>query len=938
VFGPIWGSFPSEYATSIGINVEAMASWSVSSLRGRSAGTPLTADTPGVQIVVQGDLDTGYSGSYNDPNHTSNTDADGAGDAYIYNPTWVYPYDPPEPPAGAIPVPMAAVTQLPNGAGRILLYGDSNDAFTTFAYTAGDGKQNELFNLEAAMWLMGEPLHLSTIAEARAQEVVNQPDNLNKLVWIEGEITAAYGEFFNVLYVQDATGGITVHAPAGDIDPTSYTRGTKVRVVGTVGIYNGDTEIEFFEAEMVQVIDPSTGEPIALPMSTHQASLEDNQGWLAVITGTVTSKVGEDNLFVDDGTGPVRIFLDGYNGDFADIQGNDLVRVTGLVSEDGDGQRIRVRNHGMHPEFADDVIKLPQELELGISKTVSTPEMIIPGSLVTYTLVLSNTGTGTVVQASLTDALPAGVTFGGFVEDGGATELDGTISWAGNMAVDMEVNVVFTSTVDMNYNLYGETITNTVQYATAYIGTGSATATFTVATAPDVTIGKTVEVPEMLNPGDAVTYTLSLNNIGEAAALNLAMVDTLPQGITFGEWIVQDGAVETNDVITWDGDLSGEKQFIFTALVDYDASGYGQPITNLVEFTSANAGSGSATAEFTIGTPELSIDKTVETMSDPAMPGEPITYTLVVHNGGTTGAVGVHIWDPLPDYVIGEDVDITTNINASTDYTITIPATLAADVPLESTVVNTAYYENGDLTGEASASFTVWAGEAILSIGKTVETARDPVRPGDPITYTIVVRNDGTAAATDVHIWDALPDGVIGEDVDITTTIGTGAAYTIIVPATLATDVPLGSMIDNTAYYEYADLTGESTASFTVWEGEAILSMAKTVETAHDPAKPGDPITYTIVVRNDGTADAVDVHIWDVLPDYVIGEDVDITTSISTGEVYTITISATLAMDVARGSTIINTAYYESGALNGESTASFTVAAINKVYLPLLRR
>jgi uncharacterized repeat protein (TIGR01451 family) len=325
-------------------------------------------------------------------------------------------------------------------------------------------------------------------------------------------------------------------------------------------------------------------------------------------------------------------------------------------------------------------------------------------------------------------------------------------------------------------------------------------------------------------------------------------------------------------------------------------------------------------------------------MSDPAMPGEPITYTLVVHNGGTTGAVGVHIWDPLPDYVIGEDVDITTNINASTDYTITIPATLAADVPLESTVVNTAYYENGDLTGEASASFTVWAGEAILSIGKTVETARDPVRPGDPITYTIVVRNDGTAAATDVHIWDALPDGVIGEDVDITTTIGTGAAYTIIVPATLATDVPLGSMIDNTAYYEYADLTGESTASFTVWEGEAILSMAKTVETAHDPAKPGDPITYTIVLRNDGTADAVDVHIWDVLPDYVIGEDVDITTSISTGEVYTITISATLAMDVARGSTIINTAYYESGALNGESTASFTVAAINKVYLPLLRR
>ena len=163
---------------------------------------------------------------------------------------------------------MAAVTELPNGAGRIMLYGDSNDAFTTYAYTAGDGKQNELFNLEAVMWLMGEPLQMSTIAEARAQTELNQPDNLDKLVWIEGEITAAYGEFFNVLYVQDETGGITVHAPAGDIDPSSYTRGTQVRVVGTVGIYNGDTEIEFFEAEMVQVISPSTGEASA-PADEH---------------------------------------------------------------------------------------------------------------------------------------------------------------------------------------------------------------------------------------------------------------------------------------------------------------------------------------------------------------------------------------------------------------------------------------------------------------------------------------------------------------------------------------------------------------------------------------------------------------------------------------------------------------------------------------------
>ncbi len=940
VFGVIWSNFPAENTTSIGLNVEALASWSLNSLRGRNTNEPLTASTPGVQVAVQGDLDVGYTqyNSYWDPNHTSNTDADGANDAYIYNPTWVYPNDPPEPPADAIPVPMAAVTQLPNGAGRIMLYGDSSDPFTTFAYTAGDGKQNELFNLESVMWLLGEPLQKSTIAEARAQAVVNQPENLDKLVWVEGEITAAYGEFFNVLYVQDETGGITVHAPAGDIDPSSYTRGTVVRVVGTVGIYNGDTEIEFFEAEMVQVIDPGTGEPLPLPMNTYQASLEESQGWLSVITGTVTTKTGVDNIFVDDGSGPVRVFLDGYNGDFADVQVNALVRVTGLVSEDGDGQRIRVRNYGMHPEYADDVVILPQTLELGISKTVSTPEMILPGSLITYTIVLSNTGSGTVLETSLTDTLPPDVSFGGFVSDGGASEQDGTISWSGTMFVDTEVRVVFTSTVDMNYNLYGETITNTAEFSTGYAGSGNASAAFTVAGPPDVTITKQVDVPEMINPGEVVTYTLALNNSGQAPAVNLSMTDTLPAGITFGGWVVQNGALESDGVITWDGDLSGAKEFIFTATVDYDPSGYGQTITNTVVFTSANAGSGLADSALTIGTPVLSIDKTVETMHIPAMPGEPITYTLVVHNDGTTGAVGVHIWDMLPDYVVGDDVDITENINAGAVYTVTIPAMLAIDVPLGLTINNTAYYESGDLSGEASASFVVWAGEPILGITKTVEIAHDPAQPGDPITYTVAVRNDGTADAVDVHIWDTLPEYVLGNDVDITTTIGTGEAYTITVSAILAADVPLGLTIINTAYYESGDLSGEASASFLVWAGEPILGITKTVETAHDPAQPGDPITYTVVVRNDGTADAVDVHIWDMLPEYVIGSDVDITVTISVGTAYTVTIPAMLATDVPRGASITNTAYFESGDLSGDDSVSFSVALLNKIYLPLLWR
>ena len=215
--------------------------------------------------------------------------------------------------------------------------------------------------------------------------------------------------------------------------------------------------------------------------------------------------------------------------------------------------------------------------------------MIIPGSLVTYTLVLSNTGTGSVLQTILTDTLPAGVTFGGFVADGGAIEADGTISWAGNLPVDADVTVIFTATVDMDYNLYGETITNTVEYASPAAGNGSASAAFIV------------------SEGEAI----------------------------------------------------------------------------------------------------LSITKTVETSHAPVKPGDPITYTLVVRNDGNVDAVGVHIWDTLPEGVIGDDVNITTTIAAGTAYTITIPATLALDVLPGSIIVNTAHYQSGLLNGEATASFTV---------------------------------------------------------------------------------------------------------------------------------------------------------------------------------------------------------------------------------------
>jgi uncharacterized repeat protein (TIGR01451 family) len=165
--------------------------------------------------------------------------------------------------------------------------------------------------------------------------------------------------------------------------------------------------------------------------------------------------------------------------------------------------------------------------------------------------------------------------------------------------------------------------------------------------------------------------------------------------------------VVSDNVISWAGDLLMDIQFVFTATVDYDASMYGQTITNSAEYSSDNAGSGSDSVGFELGTPVLSIAKSVATAHDPALPGDPITYTVVVRNDGTLEAENVHIWDALPDYVLGDDFDISTTIEAGTAYTITIPAQVALDAPVGVTLVNTAHFQWQEVLDESSASFTV---------------------------------------------------------------------------------------------------------------------------------------------------------------------------------------------------------------------------------------
>ncbi len=213
--------------------------------------------------------------------------------------------------------------------------------------------------------------------------------------------------------------------------------------------------------------------------------------------------------------------------------------------------------------------------------------------------------------------------------------------------------------------------------------------------------------------------------------------------------------------------------------------------------------------------PLLSITKTVLLTNNPAQPDDPITYTIVVANGGSMDATGVRITDTLPTYVNGDDLDETVTVAADDSVTFTINATMAADAPLGETIANTAYYSHSSGAGQDSAAFTM-ATPPMLSITKTVTLANDPAQPDDPLLYTIVVANSGGTDATGVRITDTLPTYVNGDDLDETVTIAAGNSVTFTINAIVTADAPFAETITNIAYYAYSSNTGQDSVAFTI--------------------------------------------------------------------------------------------------------------------------
>lgn len=170
------------------------------------------------------------------------------------------------------------------------------------------------------------------------------------------------------------------------------------------------------------------------------------------------------------------------------------------------------------------------------------PATATVGSQYTYTLAWTVSGNTAATNAVITDPIPTNTTF--VSQTCGTTTPTCTPSTAGNIA-KWELGTrapgssgTVTMTVQVNSNLTtSTTLTNTGTFDTDQTPPVSDTVETRVsvvlgATAPNLTLTKAVNTAEA-NPGDTVTYTMVVTNIGDGDATNVVLTDNLPAGFTY---------------------------------------------------------------------------------------------------------------------------------------------------------------------------------------------------------------------------------------------------------------------------------------------------------------------------------------------------------------------------------------------------------------------
>ncbi|MFT3665547.1 SdrD B-like domain-containing protein [Piscinibacter sp.] len=536
--------------------------------------------------------------------------------------------------------------------------------------------------------------------------------------------------------------------------------------------------------------------------------------------------------------------------------------------------------------------------DLSLAMT-GTPNPVVGGANVTYTLTPSNAGPNDSGPITITDTLPPSAVYQSYSGSGWNCGVSGqvvTCTHAGNHPAGTPIAPL---SIVARINAASGNVTNTATVAPSAGGTADpnpanngATVTTAVQPGADVRINaKTITSATPVIAGTNVTFQIQPRNSGPAAATNAVVTDTLPAGFTFvsastgSPWnCTNAGQTVTCTRANFPVGATENISVVATAPGNAVVGPTGSSYTNTASINSAvadpNGGNNAGSVNFTVRPDGADLSITKAKWPNPVAQGSNLTSAIEVTNNGPRTATG-----PLR---VVELLNGETFVSASgTGWSCALaPAStttlvcnhpnasgLAVNASLPTLTIVTTATSSGTLTNQACTGSTVPAGAA-GGVTASPPTQGDPntandcdsagsnsttVRPdlaiskatstptgGDKIvstsessvTYTLNVGNVSATAqdATGVRIVDEVPGFITGR-----TTFGT------------ITATPSGG---STATFS----CGNSGATVTCTQTGGVLAQGQSVAvviTVNRPLNDGN-FTNTATVSNTAEGDPVD--------------------------------------------------------------------------------
>jgi len=412
------------------------------------------------------------------------------------------------------------------------------------------------------------------------------------------------------------------------------------------------------------------------------------------------------------------------------------------------------------------------------------------GQTITYTVTVTQRGSAP-ADAVFTDDLSKvldDATYNGDVasDAGTATVAGSTLDWSGTLPVGGVAHITYSVTVHGAQQLGDGLLTNAVSSP----GCDDFAACTTTHEVGDYTYSKTSDpAPGTdVRPGQTVTYTIRIAQIGAAPRAGVTVTDDLSGVLDDAGWVgdqtASSGAVSrSGSTLTWTGDLAVGQTVTVTYSVVVARGGTGDwTLTNTatssdgtcVPAPDGNPGCGT---EHRVGGFTFAKTSNPASLSTVAV-GDTISYTVTATQFGTAPVPGATLVDDLSGVL--DDAAFVAGSAAATVGTVTQSGstlTWVGDLAVGGTATITYAVKvvgGGDTTIRNAVTAPPGSGGLCVDAtdsapgcetihkygGYTFSKTSDPasstaVKPGDRITYTVTVTQTGTSPVTG-HLTDDL--------------------------------------------------------------------------------------------------------------------------------------------------------------------------------------